>query len=262
MDDQDNGSIEPNAEAAGEELNAEALTPTDPGATEANEGEAGEPEQPKRATAKDRIDELTRQKYEERREKEYWRNLALEAKQAKSEPEPAPKAADRPDPASYDSGEFDTKFIEDLTDWKANTAVERKLAEMEAKTTAKTLNEQWEQRVAKVAETLPDFESVVYNDRWQMSPTMAEAFRSIEGGPQVAYHLAQNPAEASRIYRLSPTLQAIEIGKLETKLATPKPTKTATDAPTPGPQVRGSGGKFAVAPDTDDFAAFEKQFGG
>jgi hypothetical protein len=62
--------------------------------------------------------------------------------------------------------------------------------------------------------------------------------------------------------RAQPDLQARELTLLETRL-TPaaKPTpKTATDAPEPPPQARGAGGQFKVAADTDDFAAFEKQY--
>ena len=93
---------------------------------------------------------------------------------------------------------------------------------------------------------------------------MADAIRTSEVGAAVAYHLASNPEEARRIAGLNPLAAIREIGRLEARFDTKSsgpPPKQASDAPPPPPGVRGQGGRFAVAPDTDDFAAFEKQYG-
>lgn len=239
---------------------------------EATEGEAEE-EKPRKATAKDRIDELTRLRREaERREEdkareaEYWRNIALEKSQAAESNKPAEAEGDgRPDPEKYEAGEYDPRYVEDLTDWKARTAVERYAQSLTAQTQAERAQTEWQSREARAAEALPDYEEKVIlgaqRKEWACSPVAADAIKMSEKGPELAYHLASNPAEAARIYRLSPALQLMELGKIEANLSQPK-AKTATTAPTPAPQVRGSGGKFATPPDTNDFAAFEKQYGG
>ena len=51
--------------------------------------------------------------------------------------------------------------------------------------------------------------------------------------PEVAYHLGANPKEAERISRLSPILQAKEIGKIEAQLAANPPVKKTSNAPAP-----------------------------
>ncbi len=62
---------------------------------------------------------------------------------------------------------------------------------------------------------------------------MAETIQASDVGPDVAYYLGSNPKEADRISRLSPFLQAKEIGKIEAKLATDPPVKKTTAAPQP-----------------------------
>jgi hypothetical protein len=49
----------------------------------------------------------------------------------------------------------------------------------------------------------------------------------------VAYYLGSNPKEAERIARLPAILQAKEIGKIESKLASSPPVKKSTAAPQP-----------------------------
>jgi hypothetical protein len=70
---------------------------------------------------------------------------------------------------------------------------------------------------------------------------MADAAFSSEKGPELLYHLAQNPAEADRIARLPPTQASMEMGRLEAKLAAVPPRKT-TQAPDPIAPVSGVGG--------------------
>lgn len=228
------------------------------------EVESEEAEKPRKPTAKDRIDELTRLRREAERDAEYWKGKALQAPEPRQEPSPQPQAIARPDPLKYDAGEFDSQYIEDLADWKANEVVERKLAERDAQSSMRESESEWNRRVTKASETMPDFEEKVIlgarRNEWDCSPGMGEALRASESGPELAYHLASNPVEAARISRLSPALQLMELGKLEAKLAQPKP-KTVTNAPEPPPQGRGSGGKFQVNPDTNDFAAFEQTYG-
>ena len=74
---------------------------------------------------------------------------------------------------------------------------------------------------------------------------MAETIRASEAGPDVAYYLGSNPKEADRISRLTPYLQAKELGKIEVKLATDPPVKKTSSAPAPIAPVtaRGNNGK-------------------
>jgi hypothetical protein len=78
-----------------------------------------------------------------------------------------------------------------------------------------------------------DFEQVAYNPTLKITTVMAQAVQSSDAGPDIAYYLGSNPKEADRISRLSPILQAKEIGRLEAKIASDVPVKRSTSAPAP-----------------------------
>ncbi len=78
-----------------------------------------------------------------------------------------------------------------------------------------------------------DFEQVAYNPKLPITDVMAQTIQSSDVGPDVAYYLGSNPKEASRIAKLSPFLQAKEIGRIEAKVADNPPVKKASTAPAP-----------------------------
>jgi hypothetical protein len=78
-----------------------------------------------------------------------------------------------------------------------------------------------------------DYEDVVYNPKLPITPIMAQTIQASDAGPDVAYYLGSNPKEAERIARLPAILQAKEIGKIESKLASSPPVKKSTAAPQP-----------------------------
>lgn len=228
-------------------------------AAAATEGE-GESPRP-RKSAQERIDELTRARREAEREAEYWRSKAMEpAKQPEARQEP--KGDDEPDPATYEYGENDLRYIRDLAKYEARQEFRKQAEEDAAARQAQEIEQGYAQREAATAEKYDDYQKAVYRSQWVCTPVMADAIKTSEGGPEVAYHLAKNPAEARRIAALTPIAQVREITRLEVKLTSAPPPKTTTSAPEPPPQARGAGGKFVVSPDTDDFAAFDKQYSG
>lgn len=93
-------------------------------------------------------------------------------------------------------------------------------------------------------EKYDDYEQVARNPQLPVTTSMAEAIMASDIGPDLLYHLGQNPKEARRIADLPPLLQAKELGKLEAKLADAPPVKRTTNAPAPISPVtpRGSGG--------------------
>ena len=97
-----------------------------------------------------------------------------------------------------------------------------------------------------------DFEQVAYNNALPITTVMAQTIQASELGPDIAYHLGSNPREAERISRLSPYLQAKEIGKIEAKLAdSPAPVKKTTSAPPPIKPVTAKGAGTPVYDTTD-----------
>ena len=80
---------------------------------------------------------------------------------------------------------------------------------------------------------------------------MAETIRASDIGPEIAYHLGSNPKEAERIARLSPYLQAKEIGRIEAKLADAPPVKKTSSAPAPIRPVTARASTSGVTDTTD-----------
>ena len=96
-----------------------------------------------------------------------------------------------------------------------------------------------------------DFEQVAYNPNVPITAVMAETIRASDVGPDVAYYLGSNPKEADRISRLSPYLQAKEIGKIEVKLTSNPPAKKTSSAPAPIAPVTARGNTGKVLDTTD-----------
>ena len=93
--------------------------------------------------------------------------------------------------------------------------------------------EAYSEREEKARDKYDDFEDVVYNPKLRITDVMAETIQHSDIGPDLAYWLGTNPKEAERIARMSPLMQAREIGKIEVKLADNPPVKKTTSAPTP-----------------------------
>jgi len=103
------------------------------------------------------------------------------------------------------------------------------------------LLESYAEREESARDKYEDFERVVYNPNLRVTTVMAQTIQASDLGPDIAYYLGSNPKEADRIARLSPILQAKEIGKLEAKLVTDPPVvRKSTKAPDPIAPVNAS----------------------
>jgi len=170
----------------------------------------------------------------------------------------------RPKPSRKATPDTDPQFIEDLTDWKVSKALEQRFGEQDQRQAiVKTI----ETFKGRVAQSFPDGEPdgmKAYRALQEVPVALQDIVLSSENGPKLAAHYGSNRAELERLSGLSPTMQAYEIAKTEARLSGPPsaPVKTVSTAPEPpGHMSRGAGGKFTVAADTDDFAAFEKAYG-
>ena len=170
----------------------------------------------------------------------------LAREQRKWEREQAAKAAAQPKPQApaevpkVDQFESPEAYAEALAEQKA----EELIAKREAMRQQAEATEAYHDREEEARTKYDDFEQVAYNPRLPITTVMAETIRSSDLGPDLAYFLGSNPKEAERIARLSPFLQAKEIGRIEAKLAAEPPTKKTSSAPAPIAPVtaRTSGG--------------------
>lgn len=286
------------AEVVEDTTEAEDTEETDVSEAE-NEDESEEEVEPDpepvktRKTAKDRIQELATQKNEEREARiaAEARLKALEEQLAKldkkEEKAAAPQNAAKdgaPDPDATDDagelvyplGEFDPKYIADLTkhlfrqEAEAAKAAAAKEAEAEkAKSEFDTLTANWETRLTETEVDLPDLRDklatldATFSDvEPEYGAYLAEAIMNMERGPEVLYYLADNIGEAQKIVASGPVAAIIALGRLEGIMSVPAEKrdeqKRVSKAPAPPSSTKGTG--VAKSVDIEDLDAFEAEF--
>jgi len=193
-------------------------------ATAAPETEVTTPETPKEATKTFTQEELDaaigKRLAREQRKWEREQALRLADQQVLKAP------ADVPPVDQFESPEA---YAEALALKKAEELIAKRDAAKQKATVLESYHEREEEARAKY----DDFEQVAYNPNVRITDVMAETIQASDVGPDVAYYLGANPKEADRISRLSPFMQAKEIGRLEAKLAEAPPVKKTTSAPAP-----------------------------
>jgi len=183
-------------------------------ATQENEPEA---QQQTKTFTQDELDAIVKKRLE--REQRKWERQRAQQPVAQL-PRQLPPAE------QFESTEA---YAEALATQKA----EQLLAQREMQKQQAELLEAYHDREEQAREKYDDFEQVAYNPKLPITEVMAETIRASDVGPDVAYYLGANPQEAARISRLSPFLQAKEIGKIEVKLADNPPVRKSSSAPAP-----------------------------
>ena len=145
--------------------------------------------------------------------------------------------------------QFDS--VDAYADALAARKAEELLAKREADRERLSLLDAYQDREEDARAKYEDFEQVAYNPNLPITTAMAETIQSSEIGPDLAYYLGSHPNEAVRISRLSPILQAKEIGKLEAKIASEPVLKKTTSAPPPIAPISGRGSGSSSYDTTD-----------
>lgn len=210
---------------------------------ESPEGEAGEPSPTRRGVGK-RIDELTREKYEARRERDHWRELALrQPQQVAAPPAQAPTAPQGTAKPTLEAFNYDQEaYTAALVQHEAQRLIaEQRQAEQQTRQQqeAQAARANFAEKSAKIAELHADFHEVVTNPALPVNQVMFDTILSLDDGPAVAYYLGTHPAEAAKIAGLQPYAAAAALGRLEAKLASAKPS-TTTRAPAPVSTIAGN----------------------
>lgn len=244
-------------------------TDQETGAEPAEEETTGDtPAAPKKENkVQKRIDELTREKYEAQRERDYYKGLA-EGRQPQEEPKPAPVIIPGlPPKPTVDQFEDYEQFIEAVADWTADKKLlerEHKQQQAQAAESHKTAYDKHQERVNAVATVHPDYDDALESVADVIFPvTTIESIIESEHSAEVSYFLGKNRAEAERIAKLPPVKQLIEIGKIEAKFEKKEepPPKRITQAPAPITPVNA---KQSLAPDPanmsdDEWLAHERE---
>lgn len=199
---------------------SEAESTGDVGASETTDTTSDE--KPKRKHwAHDRIDTLTRQRYEAERQAEYWKQRASQTVD--------------PDTLGYEDGMAE-RFQQRLRQEQADTAKE---------TASQLAAEAFNYRETIGREKYADYDAVTRNPNVPITPAMAEIIRDSDVGPDLAYHLGKNLTEAARIAALPQARQAAELGRLEERITAPKALPKQPPAPVEPVNAIASGGQKA-----------------
>lgn len=178
------------------------------------------------------------------------KRLARERRTWERDRSKAPVAAPQvaaPAPVSQSQFESVEQYAEALAAQKAEQLLQQR--ELERQQTA--ILESYHDKEEQARDKYEDFEAVAYNPSLKITTVMAQTIQASDVGPDVAYYLGLNPKEADRISRLSPILQAKEIGKIEAKVASSPPVKKPSNAPAPIQPVA-AGSSRGPAYDTTD----------
>ena len=172
------------------------------------------------------------------REQRKWER---EARQAEA---PKPVPVEHVTPEQFTTTE---EYVEALTTSKAQQIVQQQQYAKQQQELLGSYHEKEEDARGRYE----DFEQVAYNPKLPITNVMAQTIQAADNGPDIAYYLGTNPKGADRIVRLTPILQAKEIGRLEAKVASEPATKRTSSAPAPISPVTARGGHSSGFDTTD-----------
>jgi hypothetical protein len=185
-----------------------------------------------------RIDELTRKRHEAEREAAYWKQQATGRAQSGQEPalhEPRPEQFEDYGQYTKALARYEAQQLFAQRDQEQSKTAQERAQQAEQQAQA-ARTEAWAERQAVVRTTVPDYDTVMASAaNVHVSAAVQDALLDSDRGPELAYHLAKNPAEAQRLNGLSPRQVDREIGRLEERLPKPAAPKPAVSkAPPPG----------------------------
>ncbi|RQZ17241.1 hypothetical protein DIE15_12265 [Burkholderia sp. Bp9031] len=216
-----------------EQAHEPADTSTAPGTEQPAAAVEQQPqEKPKNDWVQRRIDQLTREKHEEKRQRE-----ALEARLRELQPD-ATTTTTQPMTADQIRAEATRLIAQEKFDTACN-------------------------RVFDAGKTeFPDWDTSLRT--FQMlggaSQDFLEAVTSMDSGHKVLHHLGQNPEEAERLLSLPPLRMALELARLETTVGQAKPAPVSK-APAPISPVGGKSAPVEPAEfaTTADYVAWRRR---
>lgn len=207
---------------------------------DSDQGDAqNQPAKPKNRGVGKRIDELTKEKYDAQRERDYWREQAMaQTRQGQPQQQAQPVQAAEQDTGepTLESCNFDVAEF-NRAHYKWMRGQERQYEQAQAR------HQKFVESEAAFRADHPDYDAVVRDPSLPITQPMAEEIADTDNPPAIAYYLGQNPQEAAAIAQMTERAMSRAIGRIEAKLsaqATPAPVqtrqpepKTVTRAPAP-----------------------------
>ena len=246
-------------------LNTEppAAVPTEPveasEPTEVLESDSTEPVEERKQNPKieRRFSEITKQREAARQEAERERQARLElenkVKELEGKLSPPPQEPTEADPKPKPEQFSDMfEYAEALSEWTAD----KRIREEKAKEAAQRAEQErqktmdtWSNRVNDFRSKTPDFDEMVGSADVVVSNEVRDAIFESDVGPQILYHLAENPDVAKKLQGMTAIGALRMIGKLEAKFEEPAQPQTQREtavktskAPPPINPIRATAG--------------------
>jgi len=216
---------------------ADLDTPEGEEAAPSEEPEGAE-EKPKKSKGgfQRRIDELTKARYEAEQEKERIRQELEQLRQQHVQTEHEGQKP-RLEDYNYDHEAWSQAYEQWMQDgWRRQQEAQQQ-AQQQAQAQQQQMQRQMDlqQKVLKAQDKYPDFQQKVFDpslpNLGQLNQAAYEAVISSEYMADVAYHLADNPAEVYKFGQMSPIEAVKEIARLESKFSNKPHSKS--NAPKP-----------------------------
>lgn len=211
------------------------------------------PEQPRDEAGRfqKRVNELTREKYEARRQAEQLQQRLQQLEQEVSQYRQTPAPDPQYDPEGY---------IAHIAETRAREFIERErsqLSQQQEEQRFHAMASDYGQRADAFAETHPDFAEAAANFGHIIGENyaVAEVLFASEHGPAVVHYLGTHLDEAAKVASLPPHLATAHIARIEARVSAPK-TKPVTHAPAPPPTV-GGGSTLPGIRDGMDYEAYK-----
>ena len=185
------------------------------------------PKEPRKKTAQERIDELTKKRREAEREAEYWkekalRNSGVEQKESQLEEKgKRPNVRDFETVEDYENALF--KWHDDIKEHKSSSA--------EKMRKHKEMVDSFNSKADAIRAEHDDYDDIINAPIF--TPTMKDILFASDNGPELAYYLGLNRNIADKIAKLPVNLQIYELGKLETQYMLQKKQRKSSSAPAP-----------------------------
>ena len=207
-----------------------------------------------------RFSEITKQREAAREEarKEREAREALEVRLKEVESRSAPQEAPKADNGEPQPNQFTDmyEYAKALTDYQ----VEKRMSEIETRKQAeqqqnekKQVIDSFVKRVEAAKASLPDFDEMVGSADVTVSSEVRDAIWESDVGPQILYHLAENPDVAEKLKSMTVAAANRFIGKLEAQFEPQtKPVVGKSKAPAPINPIRSAANGRDVSLITDN----------
>ncbi len=170
------------------------------------------------------------------------------------EQEKLAKLPEKPARADFADDEAYLDARDAYVEAKVKAGAKAELAEQQARHSnedvERTTKQAYAARAKAFIEKVPDFDDLIAaaEGRLVLSPDAGRAVFESDLGPDVVHYLATHLDVADKVAGLSPRAQVKELGRIEERLTTTKPTVATSRAPAPITPTRGSGGQFERDP--------------